>query len=197
MFAMKTLARCTVLTIAAALTASAPALAQMGTTSDMPAQSAAKPAPKPLPSPPATAEVSLHGQTITIHYNAPSMRGRKIMGGLVPYDKVWRTGANPATTLITPINLRIGRLKVPAGTYTLFTLPTDGIWKLIVSKKTGEWGIPYPEGFDLGRTDMRHKKLPAPQEVMSISFENTQPDSTELHIKWETTNQWVKIAAAK
>jgi hypothetical protein len=193
---MKILARCTVLTLAftAALSASAPALAQMGSASDVPA---AKPAPKPLPSPPATAEVSLHGQTITIHYNAPSMRGRKIMGGLVPYDKVWRTGANPATTLITPINLRIGRLKVPAGTYTIFTLPTDGIWKLIVSKKTGEWGIPYPEGFDLGRTDMRHNKLPAPQEVMSISFENTQPDSTELHIKWETTNQWVKIAAAK
>ena len=66
-----------------------------------------------------------------------------------------------------------------------------------MSKKTGEWGIPYPEGSDLGRTDMRHKKLPAPQEVMSISFENIQPDSTELHIKWETTNQWVKIAAAK
>ena len=189
---MKILARCTVLILAftAALSASAPALAQMGSASDVPA---AKPAPKPLPSPPATAEVSLHGQTITIHYNSPSMRGRKIMGGLVPYDKVWRTGANPATTLITPINLRIGRLKVPAGTYTIFTLPTDGIWKLIVSKKTGEWGIPYPEGFDLGRTDMRHNKLPAPQEVLSISFENTQPDSTELHVKWETTDQWVKI----
>jgi len=190
---MKTLARCTVLTLAFALSASAPALAQMGNASDMPAA----PTAKPLPSPPAVVTVDLNGQTITIHYNTPSMRGRKIMGGLVPYDKVWRTGANPATTLITPIDLRIGRLKVPAGTYTLFTLPTDGIWKLIVSKKTGEWGIPYPEGFDLGRTDMRHNKLPAPQEVMSISFENTQPDSTELHIKWETTNQWVKITAAK
>ncbi len=54
------------------------------------------------------------------------MRGRKIMGGLVPYDKVWRTGANPATTLITPIDLRIGTLKVPAGTYTIFTLPSAG-----------------------------------------------------------------------
>ena len=190
---MKTLARCTVLTLAFALSASAPALAQMGNASDMPAA----PTAKPLPSPPAVATVDLNGQTITIHYNTPSMRGRKIMGGLVPYDKVWRTGANPATTLITPIDLRIGRLKVPAGTYTLFTLPTEGIWKLIVSKKTGEWGIPYPEGFDLGRTPMKGRFLPAPQEVMSITFEHTTRTSTQLHIKWDTTDEWVKIEVAK
>ena len=73
------------------------------------------PAPtKALPSPPATAEVQLDGKQITIHYNTPSMRGRKIMGGLVPYGKPWRTGANPATTLITKANLKIGTLDVPS-----------------------------------------------------------------------------------
>ena len=77
---------------------------------------------KKLPSPPAVANLTLEGQTITIKYNSPSMRGRVIYGGLVPYGKVWRTGANPATTLITPRSLHIGNLLVPAGTYTIYTL---------------------------------------------------------------------------
>jgi len=150
---------------------------------------------KPLASPPADASATLDGKAITLHYNAPSMRCRKIFGGLVPYGKVWRTGANPATTLVTPVDLVIGDLTVPAGTYTLFTLPvSDHEWKLIVSNKTGEWGIPYPEGSDLGRTAMMVNTLPAPQEVMSISFEKTAAHSTELHIRWETTDAWVKVA---
>lgn len=150
---------------------------------------------KPLLSPPATANVTLNGQQITIHYNSPSMRGRKIMGGLVPYGKPWRTGANPATTLITPVNLKIGTLDVPAGTYTIFTLPSETQWLFIVSKKTGEWGIPYPEGNDLGRTPMTGKTLSSPQESMSISFENTSGNSTELHVKWENTDEYVTVTA--
>lgn len=150
----------------------------------------------PPASPDAAARVQLKGKALTIRYSAPSMRGRKIMGGLVPYDQPWRTGANPATTLITPTDLKIGDLTVPAGTYTLFTLPSAAQpWMLIVSRKTGEWGIPYPEGFDLGRTAMQGKTLPAPQEVMSISFENTHGNSTELHVRWETTDEYVPIIA--
>ncbi len=80
---------------------------------------------KKLPSPPAQASVTLDGKLVTIDYNAPSMRGRKIMGDLVPYDKVWRTGANPATTLKTAVNLKIGDLTVPAGTYTIYSLPSE------------------------------------------------------------------------
>lgn len=153
------------------------------------------PAKKPMLSPPATAEVTLNGQQITIHYNSPSMRGRKIMGALVPYGKPWRTGANPATTLITPVNLKIGTLDVPAGTYTIFTLPSETQWLFIVSKKTGEWGIPYPEGNDLGRTPMTGKTLSSPQESMSISFENTSGNTTELHVKWENTDEYVTVTA--
>jgi hypothetical protein len=150
------------------------------------------------PSPPAQANVTLGGKPITVSYSAPSMRGRKIMGGLVPYGQVWRTGANPATTIVTPVDLTIGTLKVPAGTYTLFTLPVSAQeWHFIVSTKTGEWGIPYPEGSDLGRTDMKVGTLPAPQEVMSISFEKTTATSTELHVKWETTDAWVLLKVAK
>src|SRR5471030_2031938 len=126
-------------------------------------------AQKPPQSPPAQADVTLGGKSITVKYSSPAMRGRKIMGGLVPYGQVWRTGANPATTLITPVDLMIGTLHVPAGTYTLFTLPvSEREWHFIVSKKTGEWGIHYPEGEDLGRTDMHVGRLSAPQESMTI-----------------------------
>jgi hypothetical protein len=150
---------------------------------------------KPMPSPPAKASVQLNGKSITIDYNSPHMRGRKVMGGLVPYGEEWRTGANPATTLTTAANLKIGTLDVPAGTYTIFTLPNPDKWLFIVSKKTGEWGIPYPKGMDLGRTPMTGKTLSAPQEAMSITFENTSGASTELHVKWENTDQFVKITA--
>jgi hypothetical protein len=146
-------------------------------------------------SPPATAEVTLNGKSVTIHYNSPRLKGRTIGSDIAPYGEVWRTGANPATTLVTATNLKIGTLDVPAGTYTLFTLPSASQWIFIVSKKTGEWGIPYPEGNDLGRTPMTSKALPASQEDMSISFENTKGGSTELHVKWGTTDQYVTVRA--
>ena len=191
---MKTLARCTTLALAFAAAVAAPAMrAQMG---DMPmTDHGTSENGKPLASPAATATVDLAGKTLTIKYNAPSMRGRKIMGGLVPYGEEWRTGANPATTLITPVDLMIGTLKVPAGTYTLFTLPSEGTWQFIVSTKTGEWGIPYPKGSDLGRTPMMKRTLASPQEVMSISFEHTEGKKTQLHVKWETTDVYVPVVA--
>lgn len=156
-------------------------------------------AQKPMPSPPADATVTLNGKALTIHYNSPRMRGRKIMGELVPYGKVWRTGANPATSLVTDGPIRIGTLDVPAGKYTLYTLPTapGNPWQLIINKQTGQWGTEYHQEQDLGRTPLRSATLPSPQENMSISFEHTTANSTELHIRWETTDEWVKIEAAK
>jgi Protein of unknown function (DUF2911) len=146
-------------------------------------------------SPPATANVTLNGKTVTINYSSPRLKGRTIGSDIVPYGEVWRTGANPATTLITATNLKIGTLDVPAGTYTIFTLPSKGQWLFIVSKKTGEWGIPYPEGNDLGRTPMTSKPVASSQEDMSISFENTHGASTQLHVKWGTTDQYVTVKA--
>ncbi len=150
---------------------------------------------KPMPSPPAKAMVQLGGKQISISYNTPSMRGRKIFGGLVPYEKVWRTGANPATTLKTDVNLKIGTANVPAGTYTLYTLPSEGTWKLIINKQTGQWGTKYDESQDLARVDMMKAALPDPQEKMSISFEETHGDMTTLHIRWDTTDVSVPVAA--
>src|SRR5271168_1024405 len=154
-----------------------------------------KPAAKALASPPAEAGTTLNGKAVIIHYNSPRLKGRTIGSDIVPYGQVWRTGANQATTLVTAVDLKIGTLDVPAGTYTLFTLPSADKWLFIVSKKTGEWGIPYPEGDDLGRTPMTGKTLPASQEDMSISFENTKGGSTELHVKWGTTDQYVTVKA--
>jgi len=150
---------------------------------------------KPLASPAETAHVSLNGKDVTIHYNSPRMRERKIIGGLVPYGKVWRTGANPATTLITSTNLMIGTLNVPAGTYTLYTIPSEQQWLLIVNKQTGQWGTVYKEDQDLGRTPMTGKTLPNPQENMSISFEHTHGATTELHVRWEKTDESVPVKA--
>jgi hypothetical protein len=130
----------------------------------------------------ATASVTVGGGTIDIRYNTPHMRGRKVMGGLVPYDQVWRTGANPATTLL-----------VPAGTHTLYTLPGVDGWKLIVNNETGQWGTEYKPEMDLGRVAMSGKTMPAAQEVMSIGFENSTADSTELHVRWDMTDQYVTI----
>jgi len=148
-----------------------------------------------MPSPPATASVTIAGGTIDIRYNTPQMRGRKIMGGLVPYGKVWRTGANPATTLITSVPLKFGALLVPAGTHTIYTLPSADTWQLIINNQTGQWGLTYNQTMDLGRIPMLARPMAAPQEGMSLSFENTTPTSTELHIRWETTDRYVVITA--
>ncbi len=151
--------------------------------------------PKTMPSPPAKASVMLDGKAITINYNTPHVRGRKIFGGHEPYGKVWRTGANPATSFKTAVNLKVGDAMVPAGSYTLYSIPSETTWKLIINKQTGQWGTEYDQSQDLARVDMMKKSLPSLQEVMSISFENTHGKSTELHIKWENTDVSVPIVA--
>ncbi|HET9088536.1 MAG TPA: DUF2911 domain-containing protein [Acidobacteriaceae bacterium] len=159
------------------------------------AQMSGNGAKKPMASPPADASVLLNGKQVSVHYNSPSMRGRKIFGGLVPYDKVWRTGANPATLLKTDVNLKIGTANVPAGSYTLFSIPSQKTWKLIINKQTGQWGLSYDGSRDLARVDMAKSTLQHPQEKMSISFEDTHGASTQLHIRWDTTDAWVPVVA--
>lgn len=153
---------------------------------------------KPPLSPPMTADVRLDGKGIVVDYGSPAMRGRKIMGALVPYGQVWRTGANPATSFTTEADLMIGKLRVPAGKYTLYTLPAapGTPWMLIVNRQTGQWGTVYKQDMDLGRTAMHAKTLPVAQESMSITFENTTMHATELHVKWDLTDEWVEIKTA-
>lgn len=148
------------------------------------------------PSPPAQAKCTLSsGKTITIDYSSPRMKGRKIYGGLVPFNEVWRAGANEATTLTTTADLTIDGKAVPAGTYTLFTIPTPEKWTLIVSKKTGEWGIPYPgDKDDFARLGMKVSKLPSSLEDFTIGLDKNAQGCT-LRMDWETTRASVELAA--
>lgn len=140
------------------------------TTLTLSAQSMEHKAKKPMPSPPATASATVAGKSITIHYNSPRLRGREghvyTSDGLIKTAHgsqypIWRGGANAATTLITDGNLKIGDLSVPAGTYTLFIdISNPDKWVLIVSKKTGEWGLAYDPSADLGRVPM-HMSAPS------------------------------------
>lgn len=147
------------------------------------------------PSPPATANCTLSpGGSVTVNYSSPRMHNRKIFGGLVPYGKVWRAGANEATTFVTTGDLKVGGKEVPKGSYTLFVLPEQDKWTLIISKKTGEWGIPYPgESEDFARVEMKTAKTEAPVEDFTIRFNNTSSACT-LVMEWESTRASVEIS---
>ncbi|MDP9114495.1 MAG: DUF2911 domain-containing protein [Acidobacteriota bacterium] len=144
-------------------------------------------------SPPATATVTINGKKLTISYSAPSMRGRKIMGGLVPYGRWWRTGADSATTFQTEANLDVGGLKVPKGAYTIYTLPGAKEWLLIVNKQVGQFGTEYDEKQDLGRVKMTLAQTPAPVERFKIELISTGGNKGLLKMTWERTEVSVPI----
>jgi hypothetical protein len=148
------------------------------------------------PSPPASAACDLGGgKTIKTNYSSPRMKGRKVYGELVPFGEVWRTGANEATTFVNSADVVIGGKSVPAGSYTIFTVPNADKWTLIINKKTGEWGIPYKyESDELARVDMKVSKLPSPVENFTISYDKSGSGCT-MHIDWETTRASVDISA--
>lgn len=147
------------------------------------------------PSPPGTAEVTLNGKKITIDYSRPFLKGRHVGQELAPYGKVWRTGANEATTLTTEVDLNIGGTKVPAGKYTLWTLPSEGTWKLIINKQTGQWGTKYDESQDLARIDMQKTALSQSVEQFTISFDKKSESTANLNLDWENTRVFVVVKA--
>ena len=152
---------------------------------------------KPL-SPPGQATVTFaDGKTVTIDYSRPSTRSRKIFGGLVPYDQVWRTGANAATSLKTGVDLNIGGTKVAAGSYTLYTMPGTSTWQLIINKQTGQWGTHYDQSQDLARIPMNLTQRPAGLDLFTISFEKTGGDSAILKLEWENTIASVVVKEQK
>ncbi|MFZ0772197.1 MAG: DUF2911 domain-containing protein [Candidatus Sulfotelmatobacter sp.] len=148
------------------------------------------------PSPAASASCDLGGgKTIKTDYSSPRMKGRKIYGELVPFGEVWRTGANDATTFVTSSDVVVGGKSIPAGSYTIFTLPTADKWTLIINKKTGEWGIPYKyESDELARVEMKVSKLPSPVENFTIAYDKSGNGCT-LRLDWETTRTAVEISA--
>ena len=147
-------------------------------------------------SPPASATCDLGGgKTIKTDYSSPRLKGRKMVGGQDPYGKVWRNGANEATTFVTSSDVVVGGKTVPAGSYTLFVLPTAEKWTLIINKKTGEWGIPYKyESDELARIDMKMSKPASQVENFTIAYDKTSAGCT-LREEWDTTRATVDISA--
>lgn len=145
------------------------------------------------PSPPASAQCKFtDGKTITVDYSSPRAKGRKIFGGLVPFGQWWRTGANEATTFVTTADLSIGGNAVPAGKYTLVTIPGEKSWKLVINKQTGQWGTDYDSKQDLIQADMQASALPAAVENFKISF-HEMGTGCHIYLDWETTRAAAEI----
>ena len=144
-------------------------------------------------SPPAETSVKVNGKTLKVNYSAPSMRGRKIFGGLEPYGRVWRAGADAATAFHTDADLDINGLSVPKGDYTLFVYLDAKQWQLVVSKATGEWGLDYDQGRDLGRAQMDMSKPPAPIERYKMTLSSLGGNKAKLELAWESTVASVTI----
>jgi hypothetical protein len=140
-------------------------------------------------SPPASAAVKVAGKQIGVEYYAPSMHGRKIMGELVPFGKVWCPGANVATGLTTEADLQIGSLKLPKGTWSIWAIPGEKEWTLIINKQSGQHHLDYEAAEDFGRTKMTLKTLSAPVETFRIELSANGGSSKTgtLSLIWETT----------
>ena len=144
-------------------------------------------------SPPVNASATIDGDHITVDYYAPSMHGRKVMGRLVPYGEVWCTGANWATKITTGADLDVNGVKLPKGSYSLWTLPNDKQWMLIINKETGQFHLNYDESQDLARVKMNLKTLPSPVETFKIEVASTGGNKGTLSLVWENTDAWVPI----
>jgi hypothetical protein len=154
-------------------------------------------AQKPIASPRDSVKAIFNGKKIAIHYGKPSVLGRKIFGDFVPYYKVWRTGAGAATTLITETDIEVDGAVVPRGIYSLYTLPTEERWKLIINKQTGQWGTIYDPQLDLARVELSIKKLKSPTEDLTFKLEKNGNDGGILKIEWANTSLSVPFQVSK
>ena len=149
---------------------------------------------KPRVSPHETVNASVGDAKITIVYGRPytkdpkSGEKRKIWGGLVPYGKVWRLGADEATILTTDKDISIGGTPIKAGSYSLYLLPSESGAKLIVNKQTGQWGTKYDEKQDLVRIDMKKQAADKPADQFTIAIDNGV-----LKLMWEDTQYSAQI----
>lgn len=126
--------------------------------------------------------------TISVEYSRPSMRGREIFGGLVPYDKVWRTGANKATIITFSEDVMLEGNAVKAGTYSFYTVPGKDSWEIIVNSNTGNWGaFGYDKKDDVARFTVKPLSLPMRVETFTISTGNISATRCDLYLMWEKT----------
>jgi hypothetical protein len=133
------------------------------------------------------------GANISVEYYAPAMHGRKVMGGLVPYGQVWCTGANWATKITTDRDLQVGALRLPKGSYSIWTVPNEKEWTLIINRETGQFHLNYDQSQDFGRTKMDVKMLPAPVESFTVTVKPEGGKKGRLALIWENTEASVPI----
>ncbi len=147
-------------------------------------------------SPPDTVRGTIGGAHLQIAYSKPAKRGRTVFGGMVPWDQVWRTGANAATDFTTDAEILINNVPVPAGRYSLWTLPSQNGWKLIINRQKGQWGTVYFADSDLVRIDMTRATLSQPLERFAITLQPAG-DAGILSFLWDNTVVSVPVAVRK
>ena len=145
-------------------------------------------------SPPDSVRVGVGGANLSVRYSRPSTRGRVIFGNVVPWNQVWRTGANQATVLETSADLTVAGTAVPAGNYSLWTIPSPAGWKLIINKNSGQWGTDYDAQYDLARLDMKVEGLPQPVEQFTIAIEPKGKRGV-LKLEWDKTRASIPFSA--
>lgn len=132
---------------------------------------------------------------ISLSYFRPNVKDRKIFGGLVPYGKVWRTGANSATTITFSEDVSMGGQKITAGKYGLFTIPGEKEWTIILNKDAAQWGsYTYKEDQDVVRLKVKSFAISPKVETFTIQFTNVKPGSLDLLLSWENTGVSIPFA---
>ena len=150
----------------------------------------------PAPSPTQTVKQDFGIGTIELTYSRPSIRGRKILGDLVPLNKLWRTGANAATRIVFSDPVEIGGKKIDSGTYVLYTIPGIDTWDVILNKGLDNWGIDgYKETEDVVRFKADAAKMKNKLETFTIDFSDINPETCSMNIKWEKTSISIPIVA--
>ncbi len=150
----------------------------------------------PAPSPTQTIKQDFALGTIELTYSRPSIKGRKIFGDLVPYNAVWRTGANAATIIKFNDAVEIGGKKIDTGSYALYSIPNDDSWEIILNKGITNWGSDgYKQSDDVVRFKVNTMKMKESAESFTMQFANIKPESCELHIMWDKTMVSVPITA--
>lgn len=148
----------------------------------------------PAPSPECTIKQRIGLSDIEIVYSRPGVKNREIFGGLVPYGKVWRTGANKASKLVFSTPVKLNGNEVAAGTYALMTIPGEKEWTIIINKAPEQWGsYQYDEKQDLLRFKVLPLSLSRPVETFTIEFSDIKDDSAELDLSWEKTQVPIKV----
>jgi Protein of unknown function (DUF2911) len=150
----------------------------------------------PAPSPTQTVKQDFGVGNIELTYSRPSIKGRKIFGDLVPFNKLWRTGANAATKIVFSEPVEIGGKKIDSGTYVLYTIPGMDEWEVILNKGLGNWGIDgYKETEDIVRFKVEPMKMKKKLESFTMEFSDVKPETCFLNIKWEKTSVSIPVIA--